>query len=104
MTPYEEYERQKKIQERELKRQSRQKRIFEKMKAKEKQRIVREREMSLTVKPTITQQECRELARMKFKILDADKAKKEYEQRRKLDFVNKSIIELLQTPKPKNNN
>lgn len=99
MTPYEEYEQKKKLQERELKRQSRQKRIFEKMKSKERQRIVQEREMSLTVKPTMTQQESRELSKIKFKILDVDKAKKEHEERRKLDFTNNSIINILHTPK-----
>jgi hypothetical protein len=99
MTPYEEYEQKKKLQERELKRQSREKRILEKMKARERKRIVRERESSLTAEPTMTQQECRELARISFKILDVDKAKKEGEERRKMDFANNSIVNLLHKPK-----
>lgn len=103
MTPYEEYERQLKEEAKKLKKQSKEKRKLEKKHAKEKLKLLRKNnaEIGKAMKRLRRDKETVMKEHQYYTCiqLDLSRAIKEYNHRRKMDFENNSLIDLLHKPK-----
>ncbi|MBO7527406.1 MAG: hypothetical protein J6T74_05850 [Clostridia bacterium] len=101
MTPYEEYENQLKEQEHKFKKQQKEKIKRERKLAQDKRKLIRKNNAEI-IKAMRQNKRDREVVKNEHKAcvqLDIQKAMKEYNERRKMDFENISLVNLLHKPK-----